>query len=608
MKSLSGQKKTLAAGQKRAAILMALAILILIGTLIFVKYLVSIETFTDLDGTEYSVKKSNGTYALFDQNGYIVETYIKDDELFYITPIGTLVSVSENGDAVIDTYADPEDGEGVAGVLGSLTIYPAIQTANITNIRIINEYGSYAFTKNESGSFVIKGREDSAYDETLLATLRSFLATPYLGQRISDLALETYGYEEYGLDDPQATVIVTTKDGIAHTLYIGKQIVSGAGYYVRSAERDRVYIVLDNSIFSIGSSLLVPLETYVTPVLIYPVTTNNYMLVENFRVDSLSYAEDGTMITDNDIALTYWDYAERQGTEFESQPYVMTDDAFSGYTPSADSVYTVMYNFLEMSYKKLVKVGVTDDDLKEYGLDKPVKSLYFELTETDSSNKTTYHAKTYVFFSEITEDGTYYATSSVYVSNDGKKNYVKWSAYDQIVEIDRSMIPFMEWDTLDWVELDYFRLPIATCDTLEFTSPTYNVTFDIVPVNDDVEAYVVTETGRQKLDIKIFKTLYLNMQYGKFFGSTKMSESELAAIIADPSRHMLSWSMKTTVSGIERTFDYYWLDENKTLVTINGVGEFYVLTTAVTKLVQDAIDVSNGIKITAVTPYTSLDK
>ena len=423
-------------------------------------------------------------------------------------------------------------------------------------------------------------------------------------QKIRPAAVEQYGFDEYGLDAPVASVTVTAKDGTSHTIEIGKQIVSGSGYYVRLVGSDSVYIF--NSY--IGSTVLVPLETYVTPALLYPLTSNNYMLVQNFRVESLSYDENGKVITDNDIALSYWDYAERENTEFQSQPYIMADEAYSGYTPSADAVYTVMYNFLEMQYKQLITVDATADDLAKYGLDKPIKSLYYEFTETDTSIGVTYHVKNYVFFSKMTENGTHYVTSSVYVSKDNKQNYIKWPAYNQIVEIDRSLLPFLEWETLDWVERDYFRLAIDLCDKITFTTDDYKVTFDIVPVGDDVEAYLVTDKGNQKLAINNFKTLYLNMQYGKLFGSTQMSEEEIAAITADKSRHVLSWSMNTTVTGIERTYDYYWLDENRTLVTVNGVGEFYVLTSAVEKLISDARDVANGIKITAVSPYTNIDK
>lgn len=604
MKLISSRNKTLAAGQKRTAIFIAVAILLLAITLAVVNHLVSMDTFTDLDGTEYTVKKSNGVYALYDANGYAVETVTEDNKVYFSTDLGTLVTISDSGVAEIFAVVDTEGLESVSDY-NNLMMYARIQTTNIKKIQVKNEHGSYAFERDEDGKMYIKGREDTAYNETLLAYLQSVCGNTTVMQKISPAAVEKYGYDEYGLDAPGASVTVTAKDGTSHTIQIGKQIVSGAGYYVRLDGSDSVYIF--NSY--IGNTVLVPLETYVTPALLYPMTSNNYMLVQNFRVSSLSYDENGKLITDGDIALSYWDYAERVGTEFQSQPYVMADDAYSGYTPSPDAVYTVMYNFLEMEYKNLLCVDATDEDLVKYGLDRPVKSLYFEFAETDSTTGVTYHAKNYVFFSALTENGTHYVTSNVYVSNDNKQNYVKWPAYNQIVEIDRSLLPFMEWETLDWVERDYFRLAIDLCDTLSFSTSDYDITFDIVPVGDDVEAYVLGENGeKQKLAINNFKTLYLNMQYGKFFGSTHMSEEEFEKITADTSRHVLSWSMKTTVTGIERTYDYYWLDENRTLVTVNGVGEFYVLTSAVEKLIGDASDVANGIKITAVSPYTNIDQ
>ena len=596
-------KKTLAAGQKRAALLIALAILLLSVTLIAVNYLVSMDTFTDLDGTEYTIKKSGGVYGLYDANGYEVETVVEDGKVYFSTDLGTLVSLSDSGVPSIFAVVDTEGLESVSDY-NNLMMYKRIVPADIQSIRVSNEYGTFAFDRNASGGMYIRGREDTAFNETLLAYLQSVSGNTTVMQKISPAAVEKYGLDEYGLENPTASLSVTAKDGTSHTILIGKPIVSNSGYYVRLEGSSSVYIF--NTY--IGSTALVPLESYVTPVLVYPLTTNNYMLVQNLRANSLSYDENGEVITDCDIALSYWDYAERENTEFQSQPYVMTDEALSGYTPSPDAVYSVMYNILEMQYKQLITVDATAEDLVKYGLDKPIKSLYFEFSEKDANTGTVYHSKNYIFISELTEDGTYYVTSSVYVSNDGKKNYIRWPAYNQIVEIDRAYLPFVEWETLDWVERDYFRLAIDLCDTVTFTTAEYDVTFDIVPVGDDIEAYNVTADGRQKLTTNIFKTLYLNMQYGKLFGSTQLNEDELAAITADKSRHVLTWSMKTTVSGIERTYDYYWLDENRTLVTVNGAGEFYVLTSAVEKLIADAYDVSRNIKITAASPYTSIDK
>ena len=70
----------------------------------------------------------------------------------------------------------------------------------------------------------------------------------------------------------------------------------------------------------------------------------------------------------------------------------------------------------------------------------------------------------------------------------------------------------------------------------------------------------------------------------------------------------MTWVLRTSASNLERTYSYYWLEESKSFLTVDGDGEFYVLTSAVEKTIQDVIDVANGIKITAVSPYTNIDK
>lgn len=141
MKLISSQNKTLAMGQKRAAIFIALAILLLAVALVIVNYLVGIDTFTDLDGTEYTVKKSDGVYALFDANGYMVETVVEDDTVYYSTDLGTLVTISNSGVAEIFAVVDTEGMESVSDY-NNLMMYPRIQTSNIQKLHVTNEYGS----------------------------------------------------------------------------------------------------------------------------------------------------------------------------------------------------------------------------------------------------------------------------------------------------------------------------------------------------------------------------------------------------------------------------------------------------------------------------------
>jgi len=602
MKPILSKKSTLASRQKLAAILIAFAILLLAVAYFVVDYIVHIDSFFDIDGTEYTIKRQGGVYALYDENGYMLETVVDDEQIYYLTELGTMVLVSDNGSAEVYAVVDTEDGEAVSAY-NRLMIYPRIQTADVQSIDIKNKSGAYSFERNSENKIVLRGRETTAYDEELYAYLAAVCGNTTVVQKLSATALATYGFEEYGLDQPQATVTITTKSGRSETLEIGNPIVSNTGYYVRLKDRDAVYIFNNY----IGSTVLVPLETYVTPALVYPLTANNYMFVYNFLVTSMTYDENGEVTIDPDISLTYWDYAERENTEYQTVPYKITDPNLDSYTVSSDSVYSVMNHFLEMKYVGIKKVGVTKEILEQYGLDKPVKSLYYEFEATEEDG-TKYYLKNYVYFSALTENGTHYATSTVYASTD-KKTYIPLPGFDQVVEIDRSYLPFIDWETLDWVERDYFQLNIGICHEMEFITDDYHILFRIKPVGDDVEIYLVDEKGvEKKLDTNNFKTLYLNMLGGKLFGSAKISEEKAQQIISNEKNHLLTWVLRTSASNLERTYSYYWLEESKCFLTVDGDGEFYVLTSAVEKTIQDAIDVANGVKITAVSPYTNIDK
>ncbi len=604
MKSFASNTKTLASRQKLAVVIIALCIVALAIAFFGVRYLVSIDTWEDLDGTQYTVKRQDGVYMLFDDIGPL-ETFVDDDVTLYQTALGTLVTVSDNGAVDIHTVVDTQGIESVSDS-NLLMIYKRIQVEDIQSVRITNDSGTYVFERNEDEDIVIRNYESVAYDQELVAYLYSVCGNTTVMTKLSSEALEKYGYEEYGLDDPAAKLTVNTKDGERYVLHVGNPIVSGAGYYVRREGFDAVYIF--NT--TIGQTSLVSLEQYVTPILTYPLSVTTYPMVYNFTISTFTYAADGTPTMEPDIAVTFWPLEDRINTEYQSQLYKMLDPDLQSYTPSSEAVYSTMEKFLEMEYVGVKKLGVTAEALAEYGLDKPAKMLYYEFHDVDE-NGDPFYVKHYISISAMTEVGTYYVTSSVQGSSDNETFY-PLPAYDHIVEVDRAMLPFMTWDPVKWVEPGYFQLYIATCDTLQMTSPDYDLTFEVVPDKynsegevEDVKAYLDSQSGKKELDINNFKTLLMNMVGGRLFGKTHITDEEKAAIIADPDRHLLTFTV-TYNSGNTKTCSFYWLSDGRALLTVNGKGEFYVLSSAVEKIRQDAIDVANGIRITAVSPYVDL--
>jgi len=604
---MNAKKKTLAKSHKAAIIFTGALIVVLAVVLGFVRYWwTTIDTFSDTNGTTYNVRRNGDAYALYDTSGNILPTTTEDKKIYYVTEIGTLVSVSDNGTPSIYAVVDTEGGEDVSS-FNNLMIYKKIESADVKSIKIVNysedTSHSYIFERDSNGKIRIKGHENTAYDQEAYAFLASICGNSTTMRKISAEALAKFGYEEYGLDKPQATMTITSTSGVSHTLEIGKQIVSGNGYYVRLKGRDAVYIM--NAY--VGKYILQPIETYVTPLLNYGMHDQNYMFVYNLKMTKLDYAEDGTPNAKLITALSYWDYAERENTEFQTQAYYMTDESLDGYAPSSDSVYTAMGGLNEMEYIGVKKLGASAEARKEYGLDKPAYSLYYECDRTDEGTK--YYLKHYLYFSDLTENGTYYALADIYISDKKDGNYRKLDSHDFIVEIDRSQLDFLNWEALDWIERDYFQINIGIIDYMEFDLPSgQKIRFELEQIDkDNLKAYAVKDGKRVPIDTNNFKTLYLNMLGGKLFGSANITDEREKEITSNSDRFRLTWRFKTT-TGLERTHSYYFLETNKDYITINGDGGFYVISSTIQKVAEDALKVYNGQKITADSPYTTIDQ
>lgn len=604
---MSAKKKTLAGAHKAAIIFVGALILILAVTLGFVRYWwTTIDTFNDTDGTLYNVRRNGDAYALYDAKGNLLPTTIEDEKLCYVTELGTIVMLDNRGTASIYAVVDTGEGEEVSAY-NNLMIYKKIENANVKSIKIIlrgeDKNHSYIFERNSNGQMVLKGHENVIYNEEAYAYLASICGSTTTMHKVSAEALAKFGYEEYGLDNPQATMTITAKNGVSHSLDIGKQIVSGNGYYVRLQGRDAVYIM--NSY--VGKYILQPVETYVTPYLHFGMTEQNYMFVYNFKMTRFTYDEAGTPTGKLLTALSYWDYAERENTEFQTQAYYITDESLDGYAPSSDAVYKSMGGFLECEYVGVKKLGADQESRIKYGLDKPEYSLYYECDRTENGVK--YYVKNYLYFSHLTENGTRYAIADVYVSDKKDGDFRKLDSTDFIVEMDRAYLDFLNWDTLDWIERDYFQINIGIMDYLEFDMPDgQTIRFEVQQIDkDNVKVYAVKDGKRVPIDTNNFKTLYLNLLGGKLFGSAELTKEKEAEITSAPDRFRLTWRFKTT-TGLERTHSYYFLETNKDYITINGDGGFYVISSTVQKAAEDALKVYNGQRITADSPFTSIDE
>lgn len=587
-------KKTLAGRQKQAVFIALAAILLLVIALFVVRYLVSIYEFVDADGTEYTVKRQDGVYGLFDKSGNRMSTTVEDGKKYFVTEAGTLVSVSESGGTSVYAVVDTEGGE-IASEYNRLMIFPKIETAQIRSIRVTNEHGTFTFARTKSGNMAIQGYESVAYSREAYSYLSSLCGSMVVmnGGRYTAEVIDTYGLEEYGLDEPQATFTITSAAGKSYTVLVGDMIVSGNGYYVMLEGRETVYIV--NAYYSV---LLNAVESYVEPALIYGMDVNNYPEVQNFRVYRYTYDEEEKPSASLITALSYWPYEERENTEYQTQAYRMIEESLAAYVPESNSVTSTMQKLIELEKAKVVKLGVTDKALADCGLNKPETLLSYDF-EARSGNQML-RLSTRIWFSSLTERGTHYAYVEAEITDGVSRMPV--TAFDYILEIDVSALPFLSWGKIDWVEIYYFHINIMLLEQVEITLPTGTMTLDFKVGEDDVERIVATLNGESKdINVAEFKKIYIQMLYGVLFDEADKTDEELEALVKDESKHQLSYRVKTRktdkTEGIDNTYSFYYLAETDSYLTINGGGEFYVLSNAVKQLAADAVKLWEGVVI-----------
>jgi hypothetical protein len=85
------KNKTLLKRRKRAIVLFAVLIVALVIALVVVLDYVKTITLTDVDGTEYYIRKKNGVYGLYDGDRTILATDAENG--YYVTVLRTLIEV-----------------------------------------------------------------------------------------------------------------------------------------------------------------------------------------------------------------------------------------------------------------------------------------------------------------------------------------------------------------------------------------------------------------------------------------------------------------------------------------------------------------------------------
>ena len=594
MKTEQSAKRSIYKSKKIAIISLLLAIILLLTAFFVVSHLFKTKKIT-LDGGTYLLKLEGGKYSLYREDGEPLE---EAEENYFVLDSGTLVILDrETGATALDARVDTT-GTEQATADGRVLIFPYTSRNALYSVAVTNEHGSFEFYRDDAGNFRIKGHETTGYQGEMLSYLIACSGYTIANRIDREESIDKYSFSEYGFDSPQATYKITTVNGDAYDVEIGDMTVDGYGYYARytSDGRQALYVLPKSYI---GQTLLAPIEDFVYPVLNVKTSYNNYLDVQNCTLTHNTYAEDGTPSREVYARFSYLSRIngeDRLTSEYRSQPFFSLGD-LAMYTPSADSINEMLYNLYTMTFLGTRHLGTEPEALAEFGLDKPAHTLYYESTFTEASESQGYsrtvYLHQYIYFSEKTPQGTYYAYSRVYESSTGSgSSFVLRNDYDQIVEIDAAMLDFLSYSKAKWVAQDYFFLYMSYCDKIELERGGEKITLVIKHTNDgslvtvsdgkgktytlspddvsyvDKQGYKQTAKGSRQL----FVDFYEMLAFSNMVGEHGLTQAEKEAYLAEEPDLKLT---VTTSSGREMTFKYHNVSDVRSLLVMgvkNHVG------------------------------------
>lgn len=544
--------------QKKAIVALIVAVALLIGGLVVTNYAISIYRYEDVDGTVYTIKKKSGEYGLYHKNGSRCD---QNDDGYYLTSSGTQLSIDkEDGSysiyAVVDTEGTEMVGVSQRVLAFKQLTYDKSSTKDLTrvikSIEIHNQNGVVDlyrmedweyYTPSESANnyYVVRGHETLSLSQELFAQLASGCGYTISMQRLENpvrLPDGSIDYAEYGLapekrvktdengdpvKDEQGnevlydytptwytikTVQPDVNTGLdSYTMTIGDEIVSGAGYYARYEGRDTVYILGSTNL----SVALQPVESLLTPMIVYPMTLNSYFNVENFvlrtdfdydRIPLYMAADLAGLLNDSrldlsaDIETLPSDLKQALTAALEEIEQLIDTEGKTDEQIEADTAkWMQLYENAWKACSRLVTAFSYVDMSKRtnsllstypYTMSSEYMSGYMPNADNISSMLQTLYSMSFngvkvlsptdeqletyglldpaydIAFTYIDEDGNKHDSHAIFSAKTEDGLYYAYSDdYDMIVELDESQASFLAWEDIDWYDRSYFQYNIA---------------------------------------------------------------------------------------------------------------------------------------------------
>ena len=545
----------------------------------------------------------------------------------------------------------------------SILMFPQVTRTNLKNINVKNRYGTFDITRlvDDNGKvttdFAIEQHRGAPFSQETAAQIAVDAGYAIVYDRITDNCgdLALYGLDE--ANEARACVTVTALTGESYVFYIGNE-VPGGGYYACMKDRAAVYTITS----SVAETLLTSAEALITPQL-GPTTVETS---QTFEVDELLVHKNGEPF----VALQSRNYVRSlvlaslkalmndesapisDGLRNKIDKYLNSEtdtalanlisaleaeksvDAVSEILKSKDFLFTMKDTFLISAYKMTYPAeyvvdddnvgnlflanlnglqgsyvyaagdGVTplwaDDELMQtcgfYDIENPLFEMYYKYGDEEGI----------IIFADAGSDVYYFAYSYL---------------WDIIVMIEKTAVPFVEWDLLDYCSVYPFQDYIGDVGKLSVSASKLYYKGKNYTINEAFTYKYVTETDEAGKEKNVL-TCYAESTGISVKGNT---------VSKNPIQAFYNTALKIKMVGYtaEENFDL----ENKTeyarlTVTYNGGGEktyvfyrfggycyleidgepgiFYTTLTTVNKMLIDAVRAANGLSVTPSDEYADL--
>ena len=194
-----------------------------------------------------------------------------------------------------------------------------------------------------------------------------------------------------------------------------------------------------------------------------------------------------------------------------------------------------------------------------------------------------------LYFSEKQADNTYNVVSSMFP--------------EKIVSVPADAHSYLEKDLLAWLARYPFQQWIITVSAMEIRGAGADVKFALIhgrdkEGNSTLDVYSSTGKFIPNEDVVNFRQFFRTLLSVKIEDYVPMTEEEIAALTADEANCLLSFTI-TNLWGEDTVYKFYPYSGSgrRALMTINGHGEFYVLTDLVEKIASDANKVLAGLDV-----------